>query len=76
VSGRASAPLAGAVNRYTALPHARHLVAAAGTVSLQNGHSLVGGAGGAGAGFNSAFVTRNTTSAMITKSMTLPMNAP
>ena len=61
---------------YTPLAQALHLVAAAGMVSLQKGHSLVGGAGGAGAGFSSAFVMRNTTSAMITKSMTLPMNAP
>ena len=52
------------------------MVAAAGIVSLQKPHSLVGGAGGAGGGFSSALVIRNTTRAMITKSMTLPMNAP
>jgi hypothetical protein len=73
---RAAALLDRPVIRYTPLPQALHLVAAAGTVSRQNGHGLVGGAGGAGAGFSSAFVMRNTTRATMTKSMTLPRKAP
>ena len=60
----------------TALVHARHLRAAAGMISLHSGHSFVGGPAGAGAGFRSAFVTRNTHRAMITKSTIFPKNAP
>src|SRR5437867_10406230 len=61
---------------YTALPQARHLRAAAGTVSRQSGQALVAGVGAAGAGFRSALVIMNTQAAMMTKSTTDPMNAP
>src|SRR5205807_8825803 len=57
----------------SALVHALHRVASAGTVSLQNGHTLVGGVG---AGFTNVRTIMNTTNATIAKSITTPMNVP
>jgi hypothetical protein len=57
----------------SALVHARHFVAAAGTVSRQYGHPFVGAAG---AGFNIMRMMRNTTKATMTKSITVPASAP
>jgi hypothetical protein len=60
----------------TVLAQARHLVASAGIVSLQNGQALTFGPSGAGSGLSSALVIVKTTKAMMMKSMRLPRNAP
>ena len=49
------------------------LVAAAGTVSWQNGHVLTGASG---AGRSTRRMMRNTTKATMTKSTTVPMKVP
>ena len=43
---------------------------------MHSGHVLVDASGAAGAGFKNALPTMNTTNEMITKSTTLPRNAP
>src|ERR1035437_2979290 len=59
-----------------ALVQARHLVASAGTDSLQNGHVLVGGSGSLGASRSSSDVMRYTTRATMTKEIKTLMNRP
>ena len=58
------------------LVQARHLVASAGTVSLQNWQVLVGGSGTSGTARSSRDVTTYTTRATMTKAMTTLTNEP